>query len=510
MKEFRTKLLVLFLILIGVFIFWYKHASLGLPLTPDKKYEIWNVEAKINVSVKAGPTKIQFIIPKDPYGYAIIDEDFVSGDYGQSIEDDGTNRKVIWAVRKSEGNDVLYYRVQLLKDPDLNTRRADSVIGYVETPEYSEIEKTAIDAILSDVRQSSADIITFTRELIKRLNNTNNENVNVLLKGVHNDEDYVTKLIYVLAGAHIPGRLVYLLELKDGARDANFIPYLEISNGNEWILIDPKTGSRGLKDNMLIWKVGDSPVIKISGGEVVDLSFSVIKSFKEIIALTQEKTNLTKSPFIEYSLLSLPINTQNIYRILLMLPIGALIVVFMRNLIGIQTNGTFMPILIALSFRETHLLMGIILFTVIVSLGLFFRFALEKIKLLLIPRLGAVLTIVVMLMIFVSIISHKLNIASGLSIALFPMVIITMTIERSSIVWEERGAGEAIKQVVGSLIVATVGYLLMQNKILQHLMFVFPELLLIVLATMILMGRYTGYRLLELWRFRYLLIGRNK
>jgi len=147
-----------------------------------------------------------------------------------------------------------------------------------------------------------------------------------------------------------------------------------------------------------------------------------------------------------------------------MLPIGALIVVFMRNLIGIQTNGTFMPILIALSFRETHLLMGIILFTVIVSLGLFFRFALEKIKLLLIPRLGAVLTIVVMLMIFVSIISHKLNIASGLSIALFPMVIITMTIERSSIVWEERGAGEAIKQVVGSLIVATVGYLLMQIK----------------------------------------------
>ena len=185
-----------------------------------------------------------------------------------------------------------------------------------------------------------------------------------------------------------------MLELKDGARNANFIPYLEISNGKEWILLDPKTGSRGLKDNMLIWKVSDNPVIKISGGEVVDLGFSVIKSFKEIISLTQEKTSLTQSPFIEYSLLSLPINTQNIYRILLMLPIGALIVVFMRNLIGIQTNGTFMPILIALSFRETHLLIGIILFVTIVSLGLFFRFSLEKLKLLLIPRLGAVLTIV--------------------------------------------------------------------------------------------------------------------
>jgi hypothetical protein len=508
MKEFQTRILIIILVVIGITVFLYKHLNLGLPLIPDKKFEIWNVEAKISVKVEPGPTKIQFTIPKDPYGYAIIDEDFVSGGYGQSIEDDGVNRNVIWAIRKSEGYDVLYYRVQLLKDPDLHLKRIEPKVGYVDTPEYSEIEKTAIESILSEVRQSSADVITFTRELIKRLANTNNENVNILMKDAHSDKEYVLKLKYILAGAHIPARLIYLLELKDGARNADVVPYLEVSNGKEWIPINPKTGSRGIKDNMLIWKVGESPIVKMSGGEVSELSFSIIKSFKEIIALTQEKTEITKSPFIEYSLLSLPINTQNIYRILIMLPLGALIVVFMRNLIGIQTIGTFMPILIALSFRETHLLMGIILFILIVALGLFFRFSLEKLKLLLIPRLGAVLTIVVMLMLFVSVISHKLNIVSGLSIALFPMVIITMTIERASIVWEERGAGEAIKQVVGSLIVAILGYLLMQNKLLEHLVFVFPELLLIILAVMIWMGRYTGYRLLELWRFRYLLIGK--
>lgn len=507
MKDFRTKFIVFLLIAIGVLIFLFKHFSLGLPITPDKKFEIWSVEAKISVRVKPGPTKIRFTIPKDPYGYAIIDEDFVSGEYGQSIEDDGVNRNVIWAVRKSEGNDVLYYRVQLLKDPDLHLKRVKPKIDYVATPEYSEIEKTAIESILSEVRQSSADVITFTKELIKRLSNTNNENVNILMKDIKNDKDYVLKLKYILAGAHIPSRLIYLLELKDGARNADFVPYLEVNDGKEWIPINPKTGAKGIKDNMLIWKVGEEPIVEMKGGEVNETSFSIIKSFKEIIALTQEKTEITQSPFIEYSLLSLPINTQNIYRILIMLPLGALIVVFMRNLIGIQTNGTFMPILIALSFRETHLLMGIILFVTIVALGLFFRFFLEKLKLLLIPRLSAVLTIVVMLMLFVSVISHKLNIVSGLSVALFPMVIITMTIERSSIVWEERGAGEAIKQVVGSLIVATLGYLLMQNKLLEHLMFVFPELLLVILAIMIWMGRYTGYRLLELWRFRYLLIG---
>jgi hypothetical protein len=39
---------------------------------------------------------------------------------------------------------------------------------------------------------------------------------------------------------------------------------------------------------------------------------------------------------------------------------------------------------------------------------------------------------------------------------------------------------------------------------LQHLLFIFPELLLVVLAATLLFGRYSGYRLTELWRFRAL------
>jgi hypothetical protein len=82
----------------------------------------------------------------------------------------------------------------------------------------------------------------------------------------------------------------------------------------------------------------------------------------------------------------------------------------------------------------------------LVSLGLLIRFYLEKLRLLLVPRLTCVLTVVVLLMAGISVLSHKLGIQPGLSIALFPMVIISMTIERMSIVWEERGASEAIQE----------------------------------------------------------------
>jgi hypothetical protein len=71
-----------------------------------------------------------------------------------------------------------------------------------------------------------------------------------------------------------------------------------------------------------------------------------------------------------------------------------------------------------------------------------------------------------------------------------------------SIVWEERGASEALQEGVGSLLVAAVAYVVMGMQWLAHLVFVFPELLLLVIALTLLAGRYTGYRLLELRRFR--------
>ena len=38
----------------------------------------------------------------------------------------------------------------------------------------------------------------------------------------------------------------------------------------------------------------------------------------------------------------------------------------------------------------------------------------------------------------------------------------------------------------------------------EHFIFVFPESLLLVLALALLLGRYTGYRVTELLRFRAL------
>jgi hypothetical protein len=180
------------------------------------------------------------------------------------------------------------------------------------------------------------------------------------------------------------------------------------------------------------------------------------------------------------------------------------VIAFLRQVVGVKTFGTFMPVLIALAFRETGLIAGILLFMGVVAIGLFIRNYFDHLKLLLVPRLAAVLTVVVIVLGMLTMMTNKVGLVVGLSISLFPIVILTMTIERMTLMWEEYGAREALKTGFSSLFAAILAFFFMNNEILGHLIFAFPELLLVNLALAMILGRYNHYKLTEYIRFRAL------
>ena len=53
----------------------------------------------------------------------------------------------------------------------------------------------------------------------------------------------------------------------------------------------------------------------------------------------------------------------------------------------------------------------------------------------------------------------------------------------------------------GSLLTASLAYLLMSNGFIADTVFLYPELLLVLLAVIISIGSYSGYRLSDLRRF---------
>ncbi|EGG99669.1 hypothetical protein imdm_833 [gamma proteobacterium IMCC2047] len=205
---------------------------------------------------------------------------------------------------------------------------------------------------------------------------------------------------------------------------------------------------------------------------------------------------------VDFSIYSLPIEEQNAFKAILLVPIGALIVVILRTLVGIRTSGTFMPILIALAFIKTSLITGLFIFIFVVSAGLLIRSYLSHLNLLLVARISAVIIVVIGLMAAMSIVSQKLGFSQALTVTFFPMIILAWTIERMSILWEEDGPKEVLIQGAGSLFVAILAYLCMTNRVVEYLTFNFPELLFVNLAVILLLGQYTGYRLSELRRFQ--------
>lgn len=512
MNKLHLRLLALSLLVVGAGTIWFKITALGLPLQPDAQTAIWTVEARITYEADGGPTQVNFHIPDNPPGFNVLSEDFVSGQFGLARDGGGGNQQALWTARRAGGQQSLYYRIQLADARTDNTSSREPAPAFPTTPDYPQPYDSATMTLLEDVRQESADIASFTRRLLLRYNgDSSGEGVQVLRSDASSDLEHTRNLIHILAGARIPARPVKVLQLHDRMRRGSLETYLEVHTGTKWVAFNPLTGERGYGNDMLVWQRGDTAdLLKVEGGRKGHVEFSAARTVREVISVAEQQAERQGSLLMEFSLFGLPVQAQNTYRILMLVPVGALVMVLMRNVIGISTFGTFMPILIALAFRETELAWGIFLFSTLIAAGLAIRFYLENLKLLLVPRLAAVLVVVVILMAAMSILSHRLGLDQGLSIALFPMVIIAMTIERMSLVWEEHGPSQAIRQGVGSLLVAVLGYLVMFHPLVGHLLFVFPELLLIILAVMLMLGRYTGYRLTELWRFRKLVNGRSE
>ncbi|RLA05379.1 MAG: hypothetical protein DRQ60_04315 [Gammaproteobacteria bacterium] len=491
------------LIGIGLAIFSYKAFVLGLPTSPGQQTKTWTVQAQITFKGQRGPAIVDLKVPKITPGFSILDEDFISSKFGLTLQAERESRTAQWAIRRARGDLVLYYRLFVAP----STRFVDwqQKPSFPYPPDFEEPYASAIRAIMDDVRNESADVSTYTRELLQQLNAEHpNENIALIRNNARDDTAWTMQIIDILKGVRIPARILWGIPLGEASNDVALQQLLQVHNGEAWLTFNPRSGAEGIPDNFLAWKTGNEPLIELTGGEDAEITFSITSSYRDLIEVTRLGAKQLDSALLAMSPIALPVPNQNVYRLLLMLPIGALVVVCFRTFIGVSTFGTFMPILIALAFRETQLLWGLLSFSVIVMIGLFIRFYLERLMLLLVPRLTSILIIVLILMLVISLVSNLLGLERVLSVALFPMVILAMTIERMSITWEEHGAREALYQGLGSLLVASVGYLLMSNEDLTYLMFVFPEMLLVLLGLSLWMGRYTGYRLTELWRFRAL------
>lgn len=508
MRNLHVVILAVVLSLAGAAIFAYKVVHLGFPLSRQAQAHTWNIELKLHFNAKDGPSRAAIVLPNDTGHFIVRRQSYVADNYGITLDGDAAgNRLAIFSKRDADGEQALYYRASVQAYPGLD-QRTPGPEPRIEHPEWSGAARAAANALLNRTRAGAADTETLARNLLDELTHPQpRQAVRALLPAGAGQLQIAATAAKVLRSADIGARTVHGVDLSRSGRSGGFKHWIEVYLDGFWQPYAITRGSKALPDSYLPWWRGERRVADVEGGRALATMLTVAHAPQDAIESAIERAQAMREPLVTFSMFALPLESQLVYRMLLLVPVGAFVLVLMRQIVGIETFGTFMPVLIALAFRETRLLNGILLFGLIVGLGLMVRFYLERLHLLLVPRLSALLVVVVMLMAALSILLQKIDVGAGLSLALFPMVIMTMTIERMSLVWEEYGPGDAIRQGAGSLVVAVLAYLAMFAQPVRHLSFTFPELLLVVLALILLIGRYTGFRLVELWRFRDLARG---
>jgi hypothetical protein len=498
----RTQLSVLIavLIFVGISLAVYKYHVLGFTLTPGGTETVWQIEGRIQFQAKGGPAKVIFLLPSTVQQRKVLLRQNISKDYEYNFIEQEGSRKAVWTRSDARGAQTIYFRGDFynLGLPQFGLPRADA------RPEVllEGALKAAGQELLLKARVEATSDLALALKVLELMDEENkNPNVAVLMEEVRYRHERLEQVVRVLAIDGIHARVVRGLRLEGEYTQRSITSFIRVFARGEWVLLEQKSLSEIPFHEVVLWPEGTQSILDVYGGTKsrVDLSVSSIQKRSDRLAV--ESAQLSENALIDFSIYSLPIREQNTFKLLLLIPFGALVVVILRNLVGIRTSGTFMPILIALTFMQTTLLTGLLLFLVVVSVGLIMRSYLSALNLLLVPRIAAVLVFVIVIFAAIGIASHKLGWESGLAITFFPMIILSWTIERMSVLWEEEGPREVLIQGGGSLLTASLAYLLMVNANVAHLAFNFPELLLVLLGIILMIGSYSGFRLLELGRF---------
>lgn len=499
-------MLALALLLLTACLLAYRIVWLEYPIFPAAPGRTWQLLIDAHVKGGKGETMLTLALPSEHVGRMLVEEKVASGALNFNLLQKGPNRIGTWSGSIEAGEEEIQYRALLLFRPG-RSPKTDPPISEKILPKVEEEEQALANRLSLNLRQlaPTARIKAVIEAVAGKWRQPFPEDQNIQAwRMVQEKYGRMAAIRTLLEASGFPSRAVEGLRLTDGI-ETHPLTWIEIWTGQRWESMWPETGE--IEKNpatLLPLATGGSPAAHVFGGELKEMRWITKREIVSQWRLHFERIQHSSRFLDRWSLFRLPAEFQQTFRILLLVPIGALIVGFLRNLVGFPTFGIFMPVLMALAFRTTGLIYGLGIFAGILLIGYAVRLFLDKLRLLLVPRMSVILTFVIACFTILALVGNKIGLRQLMAVGLLPFVILTMVIERFFVLVEEAGAAEGFRTAAGSAVVSIIAYNIISWEPLQITFFVFPELLAAVAAIQILLGRYTGYRLSEIFRFRAL------
>lgn len=228
----------------------------------------------------------------------------------------------------------------------------------------------------------------------------------------------------------------------------------------------------------------------------------------KLLKATNENSILFESPLRKYMAKAVDRGVSvNTLVLLLLFPLVASLVAFSRQVVGLNGFGMITPSLLAVAFLSTGGLVGTMMLVIVVGLAILFKASIKKLKIPYLPKLAILLW-----MVLLGVLGLMLSGGEGvwshlLKVGIFPIILFVSVAETFIEAQITRNFNSSLVMLLETVILAMVGYKIMSSHLFQTLALVNPEIwLLFVLLINFLIARYKGLRLMEVWRFRKIIL----
>ncbi|QQS61798.1 MAG: hypothetical protein IPN70_02675 [Candidatus Moraniibacteriota bacterium] len=190
---------------------------------------------------------------------------------------------------------------------------------------------------------------------------------------------------------------------------------------------------------------------------------------------------------------------------LLLLPFVVTLVAFFRQVFGIKAFGIYTPTLITFSFLVVGVKYGVAIFATVILVGMISRFLLKKFRLLYLPRVAITLTFISFVILLLLALSGSVQRTGFAAMSIAPIIIMIALVEKIIVTQMEKGTKEAFIVSGQTLLISLVSYYFTSIPSFQTLLLASPWIVFLTIVLNIAVGKWTGLRISEYWRFRDIL-----
>lgn len=191
----------------------------------------------------------------------------------------------------------------------------------------------------------------------------------------------------------------------------------------------------------------------------------------------------------------------NTILLIFVLPVLATLSVFVRHIIGLPSLETIVPVALAITLLSTGVTVGALLLITIFLASTLARLSLKHLRIMQLPKMALSMLVVAILVFAALVLGASYGILEVRNLSIFPVLLLIILSDKIVALQLTRGVSETFLTTMITLILGLIGFALMSSSIVRQYMLLYPEFILLLVPINILMGRYFGLRITEMYRF---------